>query len=344
MASASAMSMLIFALIVAFHPITVFGGDTGINYGRNGDNLPSPKQVIDFLTTQLNYKVSLIRVQDANLEILEALSGTNLVVTIGVPNEAIVYVSSSQEAADKWFQDHVFTYIGRGVRFRYLCVGNDAIPSVVSSYILGAMENLNESIKKKGIDYIFVTTAVGSSVLGASYPPSQGQFAPEVAQVMSNLTCYLYSNESPLLINVYPFFALGSEPTYISLDYALFQSQTPVVVDGNLAYYNLFDAMVDAFVAAMVRAVGKEDVKVVVSETGWPTAGHEPYSSIENARIYNSKLREHVIGVGRTPRKADMNMEVYVFEMFNENLNAEGVGRNFGSFYPDFKQVYPLWH
>ncbi|XVF38205.1 hypothetical protein REPUB_Repub20aG0080200 [Reevesia pubescens] len=337
------MTILIFAVLF-LHPLTVFGGDTGINYGRNGDNLPSPREVMDFLSSELNNKISLIRFQDANLEILEALSGTNLVVTIGVSNEAIPYVASSQEAADKWFQDHITTYIRRGVRFRYLCVGNEAIPSVVASCVLGAMANLQESIRKEGIDYIFVTTAVGSSVLGASYPPSQGQFAPGAAQLMSNLTCFLYSIGSPLLINVYPFFALASEPNYISLDYALFQSQTPVVIDRNLAYYNLFDAMVDAFVAAMVRAVGREDVKVVVSETGWPTAGHEPYSSIENARIYNSKLREHVIGVGRTPRKADMNMEVYIFEMFNENLRVEGVERNFGSFYPDFREVYPLWH
>ncbi|XWS39308.1 hypothetical protein CRYUN_Cryun18bG0040300 [Craigia yunnanensis] len=97
------------------------GGDTGINYGRNGDNLPSPRRVIDFLSRELNNKISLIRVQDANLEILEALSGTNLVVTIGVPNEAIPYVALVQEAADKWFQDHIVTYIRRGVRFRYLC-------------------------------------------------------------------------------------------------------------------------------------------------------------------------------------------------------------------------------
>jgi exo-beta-1,3-glucanase (GH17 family) len=46
-----------------------------------------------------------------------------------------------------------------------------------------------------------------------------------------------------------------------------------VFTDGDLEYYNLFDAMVDAFVAAMVRVVQQEDVKLVVAETGWPTAG-----------------------------------------------------------------------
>ncbi|OMO61207.1 Glycoside hydrolase, family 17 [Corchorus capsularis] len=340
MAPVFAMSIMILG-ILAFHPKTVFGGDTGINYGTNGDNLPSAKQVIDFLTTQMSSKITLIRVEDASLEILEALSGTNLVVTIGVPNEAIPYVASSQDAADKWFQDHIVTYTRRGVRFRYLCVGNDAVLStILASQVIRAIANLHESIRKAGIDYLFVSTAVGSGVLGASYPPSQGQFAPGVSQIMSNLTSFLYSIGSPLLINVYPFFALVSEPDHISLEYALFQSQTPVVIDGNLAYYNLFDAMVDAFLAAMVRVVGKEDVKVVVSETGWPTAGYEPFSSIENARIYNNKLREHVIGVGKTPRKADMNMEVYIFDMFNENFKGKG---NFGTFYPDFRQVYPLW-
>ena len=119
----------------------------------------------------------MIRIQDANLEILEALSGADLVVTIGVPNEAIPYLALIQEAADKWFQDHIVTYIRRGVRFRYLCVENEAFPSVIAPYVQGAMANLRESIRKEGIDYIFVTTAVGSSVLGASYPPSQGQFA-----------------------------------------------------------------------------------------------------------------------------------------------------------------------
>ncbi|GAV84841.1 LOW QUALITY PROTEIN: Glyco_hydro_17 domain-containing protein, partial [Cephalotus follicularis] len=320
----------------------VSGGDVGVNYGRNGDNLPSPKQVIDFLTKDLNYKIPLIRVFDANLEILEALSRTNLVVTIGVPNEAIAHVASSQEAADKWVQDHILTYILKGVRFRYVCVGNEAIPGVVASYVQQAIANLYNSIRKKaGIDYIFVTTAVGGNVLGASYPPSQGQFALEVAQIMNDLARYLYAIGSPLLINVYPYFATVSDPEHIFFYYALFKCQTPVVRDGELEYYNLFDAMVDAFVAAMSRAVGTADVKIVVSE--WPTGGREPYSSIENAEIYNKNLKEHATKKGRTPRKTDINMEVYIFGMYDENLKSGGVKQNFGTFYPNLTEIYPLW-
>ncbi|XP_031261491.1 glucan endo-1,3-beta-glucosidase-like [Pistacia vera] len=335
--------VLVLAMAV-FQPSMILSGDAGINYGRNGDNLPSPKQVINFLTKDLNYRISLIRIYDANLDILEALSGTNLVVTIGVPNEAISYVASSQEAADKWVQDHIITYIRKGVRFRYLCVGNEAIPGVVASDVLQAILNLQNSLRQRaGTQDIYVTTAVSANVLGVSFPPSQGQFAPNVADIMSNITLYLHRIGSPLLINVYPYFALVSEPGRISLDYALFQAPRPIK-DGELEYYNLFDAMVDAFVAALVRVVQSEDVKLVVSETGWPTAGREPYSSIENARIYNNKLREHAITRGTTPRKADINLEVYIFSMFNENFKQAGEQQNFGTFYPNLTQVYPLWY
>ncbi|KDP40165.1 hypothetical protein JCGZ_02163 [Jatropha curcas] len=345
MAATSHLLWIMLLAVAACHPCNmVFCGDVGIVYGRNGDNLPSPKQVIDFLTKDLNYAIPLIRVYDANLEILEALKGTNLVVTIGVPDEAIAHVASSQEAADKWFQDHVLTYIQKGVRFRYICVGNEAIPGVVQFHLQQAICNLNNSVQKAGIDFIHVTTAVGSEVLGSSYPPSTGQFAPELDALMSNLTSYLYSIGSPLFINVYPYYALISDPQHISLDNALFQSQAPIFQDGNLEYCNLFDAMVDAFVAAMVRVVQREDVKVVIGETGWPTAGFGPYDCVDNARIYNQNLREHVIYRGCTPRKADINLEVYMYNMFNENLKSEGAGQNFGIFYSNFSQVYALWH
>ncbi|KAK0608289.1 hypothetical protein LWI29_028365 [Acer saccharum] len=343
MAPTSTICVLVLA-IALFFPSIVFSGDAGVNYGRDGDDLPPPKQVIDFLTDEFKYKISLIRVYDANTDILEALSGTNLVVTIGVPNEAIAYVASSQEAADKWVQDHITTYIAKGVIFRYVCVGNEAIPGIVASFIEPAIRNLYTSIRiKAGIDYIFVTTAVGLNVLRESYPPSQGQFGPNVAQIMNNLVQYLYSIESPLLINVYPYRALVTEPEHISMDYALFQSQTPVVRDGNFEYYNLFDAMVDAFVAAMARVVGSDNFKLVVSESGWPTVGREPYSSVKNARVYNNNLREHAIVTGRTPRKADINMEVYISSMFNENFKSAEDEQCFGTFYNNFTQVYPLW-
>ncbi|KAJ6312985.1 hypothetical protein OIU77_014499 [Salix suchowensis] len=174
--------------------------------------------------------IHISMVYDANI------NGANLIVTTGVLDEAIAHVASSEEATDKWFRDDVLTCVLKGVRFRYICVGNEAVPGVVQSLVLQAIVNLYNAVRKANIDYIQVTTAVRGKVLESSYPPSNCRFAHGVDKITN-------------------------------------KSRKLVFIDGNIGYYNLFDAMVDAFVAAMVRAVQKEDVRLVVARTGWPTAG-----------------------------------------------------------------------
>uniref|UniRef100_A0A2N9EHC2 glucan endo-1,3-beta-D-glucosidase n=1 Tax=Fagus sylvatica TaxID=28930 RepID=A0A2N9EHC2_FAGSY len=344
----SPISIIWIALLsmAVFHNSMVFGGDVGVNYGRLGNDLPSPTAVVDFLTKNLNYAIPLVRIFDADIEVLEAFRGTNLVVTVGVLNEEIIPIASSLDVAKNWVNDHIARFNGpNGVRFRYITVGNEAIPGIFASSIPQAMKNIYQALRSAGLpDYIQVTTVLSATVLGQNYPPSIGTFSPNISNIMDEVSNFVYDIGSPLLYNAYPYYAIVSEPTQISLDFALFRSQTPVVIDGNYQYYNLFDAMVDAFVAAMVRAVGKEDVKVVVSETGWPTEGDEPYTTIDNANIYNNNLREHVMRVGRTPRRADLNLEAYIFAMFNENLKPDLVEQNWGTFYPNFTEVYQLWH
>ena len=321
------------------------GGDLGINYGRTGNDLPSPKAVVDFLTKNLNYAIPLVRLFDADHEVLEALRGTNLVVTIGVPNVVLTHIASSQDVANSWVNDHIKSFIGpNGVEFRYIVVGSNAIPGIVASSVPPAMENIYQALKLAGLsDHIKVTTAVYPIALSNAYPPSNSTFCAEVADIMYKVSNFLYDVGSPLLINLYPYFAFASDPSLFSLEYASFRCQKPVLIDGNYEYYNLFDAMVDAFVAAMARAVGKEDVKIVVSETGWPTEGNEPYTSIANANIYNSNLKKHVVEKGCTPRRADLNLEAYINSMFNENQKPDPVERFFGAFYTNFTDVYRLW-
>lgn len=102
----------------------------------------------------------------------------------------------------------------------------------------------------------------------------------------------------------------------------------------------MFDAMVDAIHAALEKA-GGPDIKVIVSETGWPTVGNTD-ASIKNARIYNNNLIKHVSSGQGTPRRPGKELEAYIFALFNENLKPEGVEQNWGLFYPNMTQVYHL--
>lgn len=184
-----------------------------------------------------------------------------------------------------------------------------------------------------------MTTVLPGNALAASFPPSAGVFTDPAT--MSNIGKILMTIDSPLMVNVYPYFAYTADPSHISLDYALFNSEKPVVVDGPYLYYNMFDAMVNAFKAALGK-IGYGKVKIAVAETGWPSGGDGAVASKVNAQAYNSRLMNHVLHTG-TPRRPKLLMETFIFEMFNENMKQPGVEQNFGFFYPNMQPVYPFW-
>ncbi|XP_042405091.1 glucan endo-1,3-beta-glucosidase-like [Zingiber officinale] len=150
---------------------------------------------------------------------------------------------------------------------------------------------------------------------------------------------FLVAHGSPLLINIYPYYAYTSQPDHLPLSYALFNSTGVVERDGKLGYQNLFDAMVDTFVAALEKA-GGGNVGLVVSEIGWPSNGAFG-ANADSARVFNQNLIDHVSK--GTPRRPGVPIETYLFGMFNENQKGPAeIEKFFGLFYPDKTPVYPI--
>uniref|UniRef100_A0A804N7R3 Uncharacterized protein n=1 Tax=Zea mays TaxID=4577 RepID=A0A804N7R3_MAIZE len=202
--------------------------------------------------------------------------------------------------------------------------------------LLPAMRNLDAALARAGFPGIKCSTSVRFDVVANSFPPSSGSFAQGY---MADVARYLAGTGAPLLANVYPYFAYRDNPRDISLGYATFQPGTTVRDNGNgLNYNNLFDAMVDAVVAALEKA-GAPNVRVVVSESGWPSAGGFG-ASVDNARKYNQGLIDHV---GRGTPKRTGPLETFVFAMFNENQKGgDPTEKNFGLFYGNKQPVYPI--
>jgi len=145
---------------------------------------------------------------------------------------------------------------------------------------------------------------------------------------------------------VYPYFGWRDDSSYVPLDYALFTRTTPFIVDGNYSYYNLLDAQLDALAAAM-ELVGFGNVRLAISETGWPTVGAAGSNSTAtptvNAKTYNTNLIQHVLGRKGTPRRPGIFIPTFLFALFNENLKPGGVAeQNWGVLYPNGTQVYSL--
>ncbi|XP_077225085.1 glucan endo-1,3-beta-glucosidase-like [Tasmannia lanceolata] len=332
---------LLLLLLFATSPVTCSSRrkntlPIGVCYGVNGDNLPAPTDVINL------YKqngIEMVRLYEPYPNVLQALRGSQLKVALGTKNEDLANLAGSQDVATTWVSNNVLAY--NDVDFIYISLGNEVIPGDDAQYVTQAMKNIKNALDAAGLS-IHVTTVVGSAIMGTSYPPSQGAFSSDSIDTMSSVVQFLASTGSPLMINVYPYFAYASDPVHISLEYAIFTAQSPVVHDGNLDYWSLFDAMVDAVYSAMEK-VGGGDVKIAVAESGWPSAGNGDITTPGLAGTYNHNMMNHVIS-GSTPKRPGYKMDTFIFAMFNENLKAPGIEQNWGLFYPNETPVYPVFN
>ncbi|KAF8715911.1 hypothetical protein HU200_026871 [Digitaria exilis] len=305
------------------------------------DNLPAPEQVVSMYKSR---NISYVRLFRPDTSVLNALRGSGIGVVLGTLNEDLQRLASDPTFAASWVATNVQPFAG-DVQFRYINAGNEVIPGDASTaqQVLPAMQNLESALRSAGVTGVPVTTAVATTVLGASYPPSQGAFSEAAAPVMAPIVSYLSSKGAPLLVNVYPYFAYSGSSGQVALGYALLSSvaggeaTTTTVEDGGVVYTNMFDAIVDAAHAAVEKA-GVQDLELVVSETGWPSGGGGEGATVENAAAYNNNVVRHV--GGGTPRRSGKPVETYLFAMFNEDQKAEGVERHFGLFQPDMTEVY----
>ncbi|XP_050383374.1 glucan endo-1,3-beta-glucosidase, acidic-like [Argentina anserina] len=322
-------------LTVLMATITTTGAQIGVCYGTVANNLPPPREVIS-MCNQRNIK--RMRLYGPNHDVLEALRGSNIELMIGVENERIRDIALNQASADDWVQRNVLTY--GNVNFKYIAVGNEIESGPIAQYVGPAIEKIQNAIYRAGFgDRIKVSTAVHPVILQDSYPPSRGSFRQDYRAFLDPIIGILLGNKSPLLLNMYPYFSYIQNRANIDLRYALFTYPSVRVQDGEYGYQNLFDAILDAHYAALEK-VGGGSLKIVVSETGWPSAGGDgQVTTQENARIYNSNVIRHV--KGGTPRRPGGPIETYLFAMFNENLkHGDPTENNFGLFYPNKSPVY----
>ena len=323
--------MLLFSSIATAQSI-------GVCYGRVANNLPSAEEVIDLYKTN---GIGRMRIYDPDQATLEALRGSNIELVIGVRNEDIQSIANDVSSATNWVQNNILKY-SQDVKFRYIVVGNEINPSndATSKFVLLAMHNIYTALASFNLqNQIKVSTAIQMSLLGSSYPPSQGVFSPSSISYITPIVKFLVDNEAPLLANVYTYFSYISDTNDIDLSFALFTSTTIKVNDGQHEYQNLFDATLGALYAALEK-IGGANLEVVVSESGWPSDGGFA-ASVENAQIYHENLIKHVIS--GTPNRLNQALETYLFAMFDENNKGpDETERHYGLFTPDKKIKYQI--
>lgn len=129
----------------------VFGegiqGKVGVCYGLNGNNLPSPNEVVN-LYKQNNF--TKMRIFEPNPRVLEALRGSKIELTLGVRNNDIPILAAGEDAAKSWFMTNVQPYVD-DINITYITVGNEVVPGQFSESILPAMQNLQKVLRSKNL-------------------------------------------------------------------------------------------------------------------------------------------------------------------------------------------------
>lgn len=322
----------------------------GINFGMLGNNLPSLNQSLVHIQS---LKAGRVKLYDANPEVLRLLSGTKIPVSIMVPNHEISNIASNQTAADEWIRNNVIPYYP-DTMIRFLLVGNEVLSCYADQDrqmwydLVPAMHKIKASLKAHDIRNIKVSTPFAMDVMRSTFPPSTGVFRPDIVDtVMVPLLQFLHNTKSFFFIDVYPYFPWSDNPALISLDSALLEGSVPFIDPVNgLNYTNLLDQMLDSLIFAMTK-LGFPGIRLVISETGWPTAGdiEQPGANIHNAATYNRNLIKRMTTkppIG-TPARPGIAIPTFIFALYDENQKTgPGTERNWGLLRPDGTPVYDV--
>ncbi|XP_074569381.1 glucan endo-1,3-beta-glucosidase 10-like [Curcuma longa] len=289
------MELLLFCSILLFSFLASSiseAGNVGVNYGRVANNLPPATKVVELLKSN---GIGHVKLYDADPSVLRALVGSGIKVVVTVPNELLASVAARLGFALQWVQRNVATYYP-STQIHSIVVENEVFvfPRNITNFLVPTMQNVHIALAHLHLDAdVKISSPITLTALQNSYPSSSGSFRPELVEmVIWPMLEFLRQTGSYLMINAYPFFAYEANSDVISLDYALFRPNSGVVDAGNgLKYYSLFDAQIDAVFAAM-SALKYDDIKIVASETGWPSKGDtkETDAAAENAAAYNGNL------------------------------------------------------
>lgn len=320
----------------------------GVGYGTSGDNLPPPATVVQFLKT-LN--VTKVKIYNTDANVIRAFANSGMDLSITVPNGDIIHMATDMTFTQNWVIYNLQPFVP-ATTITTIAVGNEILTSDTAdtNYLVPAMLNLHAALVTTGLaNTIKVSTPHAFSVLNTSFPPSAGVFRPAYAtSVMKPLLDFLAQTGAPFMVNIFPYFSYTFNYNTINLDYALLNANaTPVFDNGTgLLYTNLWDAQIDAIVAAMA-SLGHNDIPIVVTESGWPSVGDPTQvgPSMSNAQTYNNNLVKLVLAdpPKGTPLRPGVATPTYVFSLFNENLKTGKLTeQNWGMYYPNMSPVYPM--
>ncbi|KAL9320091.1 hypothetical protein ACSQ67_011930 [Phaseolus vulgaris] len=339
--------LLLLTFLITTSTMGCVVGAVGVNWGTMASHPLPPLKVVKLLKSNNINKVKLF---DANSDVLQSLSGSNIAVTVGIPNTMLRSLNSSKKAADSWVHDNVTRYMPSGgsvTRIEYVAVGHEPFHKSYGEqfhpFLIGAAMNIQAALKKAKLDSkvkVVVPCSFDSFETGFNMS-SEVHVRPDLNKTMTELLMFLGKLGSPFFVTISPFIT-HLESKNISLDFSLFRETAHPHNFNHKTYKNSFDLSYDTVVTALSSA-GYPNMDIVVAKIGWPTDGAASASS-NLAETFIKGLINHLhsnLGTPLRPHKPPL--ETYILSLLDEDQRSIASGnfeRHWGLFTFDGQAKY----
>ncbi|CEM38412.1 unnamed protein product [Vitrella brassicaformis CCMP3155] len=205
-------------------------------------------------------------------------------------------------------------------------LGNEPFlfPEAAKDEFLPAYGVFKEAASQAQLD-AHLTTVLANSVIQNTFPSiDAAEMVPSYLELLEPFLTDLRASSSPVMVNIFPWFAFSGAPVEVGLPYALGYRDPPIEVDGR-NYTFIWDAQYDAVVTALDKA-GFGDLPLVIGETSWPSDGDNPvYVNKTTAHIHYASVKKRVLMDIGTPKYPGRQIPVFYFIAF-DRMNATSYG------------------
>ncbi|WOG94613.1 hypothetical protein DCAR_0313909 [Daucus carota subsp. sativus] len=319
----------------------------GVNWGTSASHPLPPDKAVELLKANGITKIKLF---DADASVLEALSGYNADVTLGIPNSMLHGLNSSFKAAQNWVHDNVTRFVSQGagrLRIRYIAVGDEPFLQSYGNqfhpFVVGAATNIQAALfrAKLANEVRVVVPCSFDAFQSKSGLPSGGHFRSDINKTMIQLLGFLDKHHSPFFVTISPFLKYYQKEN-TSLDFALFRETAHPHNDSHKIYKNAFDLSYDTVVSAL-SAARFPQIDIVIGQIGWPTDGFANATS-SIAEEFMKGLIGHLNSKSGSPlRPHNPPIETYILSLLDENQRSIATGnfeRHWGIFTFDGQAKY----
>lgn len=293
-----------------------------INFSSKWDNkdVPTPKSVIYSLIDN-GYNCSKFKLFDRNIEVLKTMKFFNKKALVGFNNWELTTIINDNNFAKNEirkllpYKDVIDTFI----------VANEPLGAWYNNeftYLLNPALKIISNTLKELMPNKKITIPHNFAIFVNTYPPSNSMIDSNYENILDESINIIknHSNDSIMMINIYPYLTYEQNINIIDINFALGIKSLSRVYDDKYIYNSLFTLMYDSAYVAFQKK--NYNIPIEIGEVGWPNNGGIEANTENECEALHQLQIDTIVGTPRNPGP----INIYLFEAIDEPWKDIGPG------------------